>query len=124
MGNNNTANANIKVAWTVTSDARDKTNFAPVPHGLDFVSKLKPTRYEYRTSREDPTPIKDGKVRYGLLAQDVLELEGDNPVVIDARDPENLKFNEASLIPILVNAIKELNTEVQFLKKELEKRSA
>ena len=34
MGSTSVTNAYIQVAWTVVSDARDKTNFAPVPHGL------------------------------------------------------------------------------------------
>ena len=115
IGNNTTANANIKVAWTVTSDARDKTGFAEVPHGLDFVNSLKPTAYQYSVSRDDKSPVKDGKVRYGFLAQDILAIEGDNPVVIDDRDPDNLKFNESSLIPILVKAIQELSKKLDNL---------
>jgi hypothetical protein len=109
LGNNSIANANIKVAWTVTSDMRDKTAFAEVPHGLDFVNSLKPTAYQYSVSRDDKSPVKDGKVRYGFLAQDILAVEGDNPVVIDNRDPDNLKFNESSLIAVLVKAIQELS---------------
>jgi trimeric autotransporter adhesin len=37
IGNNDVSNAYIKVAWTVTSDLRDKTEIVHVPHGLDFV---------------------------------------------------------------------------------------
>jgi trimeric autotransporter adhesin len=37
FGHNQITNAYVKVAWTVTSDARDKMNFESVPHGLDFV---------------------------------------------------------------------------------------
>lgn len=115
IGNNTTANANIKVAWTVTSDRRDKTDFANVPHGLDFVNLLMPTAYQYSTSRTDSTPVEGGKVRYGFLAQDILAIEGGNPVVIDNRDPDNLKFNESSLIPILVKAIQELSKKLDNL---------
>lgn len=109
VGNNTTANANVKVAWTVTSDARDKTNFASVPHSLDFVKQLKPTAYVYRKDRDIEEPAEDARVRYGFLAQDILALEGSNSVIIDDRDIDNLKFNESSLIPVLVNALKELN---------------
>jgi hypothetical protein len=56
MGNNSNTAAYIKVSWTVTSDARDKTSFAAVPHGLDFVNSLTPTAYKFRVSREDDTP--------------------------------------------------------------------
>ena len=109
VGNTSTANANIKVAWTVTSDARDKMAFAAVPHGLSFVLGLKPIAYRFKKSRalDEPT----GPVRYGFKAQDVLQLEEAAPVVINADDPENLKYNETSLIPILVRAIQELSSK-------------
>jgi hypothetical protein len=118
MGSTAVTNAYVKVAWTVTSDARDKTNFSSVPYGLDFVSKLEPISYQFKTSREDETP--NGNVRYGFKAQDILELEGDNPVIIDNEDLESLKFNSDSLIPVLVNAIKELKAELELLKSKVE----
>ena len=114
IGNDSTANANIKVAWTVTSDARDKMNFTDVPHGLDFVTKLKPTSYQFKTKRDEFIP--NGRVRYGFLAQDILELEGTNPVIIDNNDLNNLKYNETSMIPILVKAIQELKLEFEAYK--------
>jgi len=113
VGNNSVTNAYIKVAWTVTSDARDKTSFASIPHGLNFVNQLKPTAYQFKTSREDDTP--SGRVRYGFIAQDVMELEGDNPVIIDNSAPDNLKYNETSLIPVLVKAIQELTARITVL---------
>jgi hypothetical protein len=117
MGNNNNTNAYIKISWTTTSDARDKTSFAPVPHGLAFVTSLVPTAYRFRESRENDTPT--GQVRYGFKAQDILALEGDNPVIIDNEDPENLKYNQDSMIAVLVNAIKELKAELDVVKAEL-----
>ena len=50
-------NAYVKVAFTVTSDLRDKTNFGTVPHGLDFINKLKPVSFQFKKSRENNTPI-------------------------------------------------------------------
>ena len=113
MGSSSVTNAYIKVAWTVTSDARDKTNFAPVPHGLDFVQQLQPTAYQFKVDRE--TDVATGIVRYGFKAQDVLELEGDNPVIVDNEDDSHLRLNESSLIPVLVNAIQELSAQVTAL---------
>jgi hypothetical protein len=106
MGSTGVTNAYIQVAWTVVSDARDKTNFAPIPHGLEFVNQLKPTAYQFKEDRETDVPT--GIVRYGFKAQDILALEGDTPVIIDNEDLDKLRFNESSLIPVLVNAIKEL----------------
>jgi hypothetical protein len=117
MGNNSHTAAYIKIAWTVTSDSRDKTSFAPVPHGLAFVNSLTPTAYQFRVSREDETAT--GPVRYGFKAQDILAIEGDSPVIIDNSDSENLKYNQDSMIAILVNAIKELNAKVQSLEAQI-----
>jgi hypothetical protein len=114
MGNNEHTNAYVKVSWTVTSDARDKTSFASVPHGLAFVQALQPTAYRFRTSRNDAAPL--GPVRYGFLAQDILALEGADNVVIDTEDADHLKYNEASMIPILVKAIQELKAEFDAYK--------
>jgi hypothetical protein len=117
MGSTGITNAYVQVAWTVVSDARDKTNFAPVPHGLDFVNQLNPTSYQFKVSREDDTPT--GAVRYGFKAQDILALEGDNPVIIDSEDLEKLRFNSDSLIPVLVNAIKELTARLETLENKV-----
>ncbi len=114
MGSTGVLNAYIQVAWTVVSDVRDKTDFAPVPHGLDFVCRLNPTAYRYKASREDTQG--QGPVRYGFKAQDVLALEGDTPVIVDAEDLEKLRFNDQSMIAVLVNAIKELKAEFDAYK--------
>lgn len=117
VGTTAVTNAYIQVAWTVVSDARDKTNFQEVPHGLEFVSKLKPISYQFKYSRDDDTP--NGKVRYGFKAQDILEIEGETPVIIDNEDMDKLKYDESSLIPVLVKAIQELKQEVDTLKCKL-----
>jgi len=111
LGSTAVTNAYVQVAWTIVSDARDKTSFAPVPHGLDFVTKLKPTAYKFRKNRETDEPV--GIVRYGFKAQDVLALEGDSPVLVDTEKLDKLKFNSDSLIPILVNALQELNKKFE-----------
>jgi len=114
IGDNNVTNAYIKVAWTVTSDARDKTNISNLDKGLAFVSKLQPKQYQFKTSREDETPI--GKMRYGFLAQDILALEGNSSVVIDNEDENHLKYQGESLVPVLVKAIQELKAEFDAYK--------
>jgi len=114
LGDNAITNAYIKVGWTVTSDARDKGEIKKVPYGLDFINKLNPVSFEFKTSRD--LEETDGNERYGFLAQEILELEGNNPVIIDNEHEENLKLKESNLIPVLVNAIKELKAEIELLK--------
>ena len=115
MGSTATTNAYIQVAWTVVSDERDKTEIHPIALGLDFVSQLDPISYRFKESRE--TEVATGPTRYGFLAQQVLEVEGENPVVVDIEDPNKLKITDANLIPILVQAIKDLKAEIEDLKK-------
>jgi len=117
MGSTGVTNAYIQVAWTVVSDARDKTNFAPVPHGLEFVKALQPTAYQFRTARDSEET--NGGVRYGFKAQDVLALEGANPVIVDNEDADKLRMIDTALIPVLVKAIQELSAEVDSLKQQL-----
>ena len=114
IGNDANTNAYIKIDWTVTSDLRDKTEIKNVTHGLDFVNQITPIEYRFKKSREDDTP--HGYKKYGFKAQEILELEGDNPVIINNEDTDNLKLTNSHLIPVLVNAIKELKAEIELLK--------
>jgi hypothetical protein len=113
-GHTSIGNAYVQVAWTVVSDARDKTNFAPVPHGLEFVNQLNPVQYQFRTDRQSEET--NGPIRYGFKAQEVLALEGANPVIIDNEDSEKLRMTDTYMIPILVKAIQELKTEFDAYK--------
>ena len=115
IGNTSHTNAYIKIDWTVTSDLRDKTEIADVPHGLDFVNQITPIKYRFKTSRENDTP--NGATRYGFKAQEILALEGENPVLVNNGDADNLSLTSAYLLPVLVNAIKELKAEIDELKK-------
>ena len=118
VGSTSVTNAYVQVAWTVVSDARDKTNFAPIPHGLSFVNALKPTAFQFKVNRDLNEP--NGPIRYGFLAQDILALEGDNNVIIDNENPEKLLYNGESLVPVLVNAVNELTAIVKNLQIELD----
>jgi len=113
-GHNAITNSYVKVDWTVTSDKRDKTEIADVPHGLEFVNQMKPVSFKFKKSRENPEPY--GFKKYGFLAQDILELEGSDNVIIDNENNESLKVTNSHLIPVLVNAIKELKAEIELLK--------
>ena len=114
FGSTTVTNAYIQVAWTAVSDVRDKTNFAPVPHGLDFVNQLNPIQYQFRTDRQSEET--NGPVRYGFKAQEVLALEGANPVIIDNENSEKLRMTDTYMIPILVKAIQELKAEFDAYK--------
>jgi hypothetical protein len=113
MGHTGVTNAYIQVPWTVVSDARDKTNFAAVPHGLEFVKRLKPTAFQFRQARESEET--NGGVRYGFKAQDIAAIEPEG-VIVDSTNPEKLYYNEGNMVAVLVKAIQELSAEVDRLK--------
>ena len=114
MGHTGVTNAYVQVAWTVVSDARDKTEIESLEKGLDFVEQLNPVSYKFRKDRD--TEETTGKKRYGFLAQEVLEVEGDDNVIVDTEDLDKLKMTNEELIPVLVKAIQELKAEVDLLK--------
>jgi hypothetical protein len=114
IGSASITNAYVKVDWTIVSDSRDKLVQGGVPHGLDFISKLSPKSFYFTETRGDETP--HGSLRYGFLAQDIMALEGPDPVIVDDGDPDHLKMTNSELIPVLVNAIQELKIEVEKLK--------
>jgi hypothetical protein len=120
MGNNAHTNAFIKIAWTVVSDCRDKCIFGPVPYGRGFLQNITPIEYAFKNRETGELKDDEGKRRYGFSAQNVLEAEGENPVIVDSKDPENLKLTSDHMIPVLVNAVKELSEEVDILKTRLD----
>jgi hypothetical protein len=117
MGSSSVTSAYIKVGWSTTSDERDKTNFGEVPHGLSFIKQLQPYSFEFKVDRESEEAI--GGIRYGFKAQDILALEGDSPVVIDADDSEKLFYKESNMTAILVKSIQELTAKVEALEAQL-----
>lgn len=111
LGNSSITGLFSQVALTVVSDRRDKVHVGDVPHGLDFINKLRPAAFQYTDKRGGEA---SGPVRYGFYAQDVMALE-DTPVIVDAKDPEKLKMNETALIAVLANAVQELTAQVSAL---------
>ena len=101
------------------SDARDKTNITALPIGLDFVNQMNPVSYQFKETRD--SDVAHGPVRYGFLAQEVLELEGENPVIIDTEDSEKLKMTNDHMNAVLVKAIQELSAHVTDLEHRLSK---
>ena len=88
-------------------------DFQLILYGLDFVNKIKTKSFWFRKDRKSDE--KNGTQRYGFVAQDILALEGDNPVIIDTEQEDHLKYKGEHLVPVLVNAIQELSAKVTAL---------
>jgi trimeric autotransporter adhesin len=141
LGDENITNAHIQVDWTVVSDERDKTDFTNLDLGLDFITKLNPVTYKWdkrikyvadkdketvdlNTVEHDGTHKEDW-LDIGFKAQEIEALEkasgydkdtNTNLLVTITEDGKQYGLQYSKFVPILVNAIKELKTEIDLLK--------
>ena len=102
------------------SDIRDKDNVQPLPHGLEFINKLKPVSFEWNQRDGGRIGIKDS----GFIAQDLIQLEDEYNahahLQLTLRDnPDKYEATPGKLIPVLVKAIQELSAELETLKEQL-----
>lgn len=95
-----------------TSDIRLKKNILPLGYGLKEVLQLQPVRYDWKDN--------SGKNKIGLIAQEVRKIIPQ--VVVGNEEKENLGMNYAELVPVLINAIKELNKKVENLEAQIAKQ--
>jgi len=132
MGDNTITNAYIKVAWDDSSDARDKADITDFTHGLSWINKLRPVTYrwdERSNYSDDLSVVPDGthkksRLNLGLLAQEELEVEKEHGYGNDkddmlianlSSDGTHYSMKYGRLVPILINAIKELSAKVTAL---------
>jgi hypothetical protein len=120
-------------SWVSNSDKRFKRNIQPLGNALSTVLLLKPVTYDLNyqlpkygsdskglTDEKTKTMENDGLVkvasnaRIGLVAQDV---ESVLPQIVTKDDKGFLSVNYVDLIPVLVEAIKEQQKEIDALKK-------
>jgi hypothetical protein len=123
-----------------SSDGRDKTDVEDFTAGLDWIEAMRPityhwdkrswyTEYDEETgeitseSTPDGTHKKDKK-HIGFIAQEVLAIEQANGFASDKNNMLTINMNEDDtaygmkyerLVPVLVNAIKELSAKVKAL---------
>ena len=136
IGNNNITEAHIKVDWTVSSDERDKTDFTALDVGLNFINDLEPLTYRWDQRsdyNEDYTQVPDGthkkaKLDVGFTAQAVEKLEEQYGYKISdetnlttslSEDGNQYGLKYSKFVPILVKAIQELSTKVEYLENKL-----
>jgi len=91
-----------------TSDSTLKTNIEPIQNSLDKVNKLNGVLFDWNEKAEE----KYGKVgrEAGVIAQ---EVEVVLPEVVTTRDDGTKAVRYEKLVPLLIEAIKELNRKVE-----------
>jgi len=140
LGNNSVANLYCADTSISSSDARDKTDVEDFKYGLSWITELRPVTYRWdRRSwyTEDPatkgTPDgskKRDRIHIGFLAQEAIEVEKkhgyagkkDDMLIVNQDEDENdpsYGYKYERLVPVLVNAIKELSTKNDELAAEI-----
>ena len=95
--------------WTHTSDARLKKNIKPLESSLENVLKMQGVRFDF-TSQES-----DNSGQIGFIAQ---EIEKIYPEVVVTGEDGYKSVAYSQVIPVLVEAIKEMHKEIDALKAE------
>ena len=134
LGNNSISNLYCADTSISSSDQRDKTDVTDFTKGLEWIEALRPVTYRWdrRTwygTDEEPYGTPDGskkrqRLHIGFLAQEALAVEqangygtnNDDSLILNLTDDGmsyGMKYER--LVPILVNAIKELSTRVKTL---------
>ena len=141
-------NGNVHIVGTLTqtSDARTKENIVAVEGALGLISQLQPKSYTFKADKD--LAVAEGQ-QYGFLAQELEEIlpglvktveqpvaPGSNEIlplseedIANGVEPKDLELtsetktlksvNYIALIPILVQAVKEQQKEIEALREEL-----
>lgn len=99
--------------WTISSDARLKTDVHSFKDGLETLGKINPVYYQYNGKANTP----QGEYFIGVLAQDLQKatpyMVGSFEYTPDAKNTdvreEYLSVNNGALTYVLVNSVKELD---------------
>ena len=110
----NTGSITFSVAAGVFSDARYKTKVEPLSGTLDKLSQIDGVSYDMRTD-EFPNMSLSKDRQIGFIAQD---LEKVYPELIRTDEQGYKSVTYATMTPILLEAIKELNRKVEQLEEK------
>ena len=120
LGNNSISTLRCnQTSISSLSDKRDKTDIDDLPIGLDFINSVRPVKFKWQRREPD---INDGLMRAGFIAQELEEAQKDSEYLnlINDDNPDKLEAQQGNLIPVMVQAIKELSAENTALKARLD----
>ena len=92
-----------------SSDEQLKDNITPIPDALEKVISISGNTFNWNEKSEY-----EGKKEVGVIAQEIEKL--DLPGVTTTRDTGYKAVRYEKLVPLLIEAIKELKAEVDELK--------
>jgi hypothetical protein len=113
--------------WLTASDKRLKSNIVKIENPLEKLMKIEGKHYTITTRSKGPNGevLTNSKEQFGVIAQD---LEGIFPEMVKEKaifsnsgdDTVYKTVDYMQLVPVLVEAVKELHSEVENLRKEIE----
>jgi hypothetical protein len=101
----------------VISDAKYKTNITPLQHATSIILQLRGVSYDWRRI-DFPEMNFPADNQIGFIAQEVEKLI---PQIITTDSQGNKSISYTSVIPLLVEAIKEQQNQIEDLKLQVEK---
>ena len=113
---------NNSSTWSTTSDQRLKKNIVDNNVGLDKITQIQVRNFEYRLPEEVDAELKPSDavkkegVQLGVIAQELAQVL---PECVKQESTGVFRVDTDNLTWYLINAVKELNAEVQSLKQQL-----
>jgi hypothetical protein len=95
-----------------TSDLRWKEQVLDLDHGLEVVKQLRPVRYHWKNSAGEGPHL-------GLIAQELIR-EVPEAVSGDPEADSPMGVNYAELVPVLIKALQEQQSQIEALQQEVE----
>ena len=102
-----------------TSDIRLKTNLEPIENALDRVSSLNGFTYNFNQTAVDELGFESETRHSGVSAQDVQSVLPEAVAPAPGKPDKYLTVYYDKLVPLLIEAIKELKAEVDELKSKV-----
>lgn len=110
---NGTAGKTDGGVWSVSSDERLKEVAGPYERGLEQIMGLRPIRFFYK--KDNPRGLPSGEEFIGFIAQEAREVF---PESVSEGPDGYLNFNMHSVNVAVINAIQELNAQVERIQVE------
>ncbi|OXB08389.1 hypothetical protein B0A81_08710, partial [Flavobacterium plurextorum] len=98
--------------WSQSSDRRFKKDIAPITNALDKIMKIEGVGYNWRAD-EFKNMSFDQKHQLGVIAQDIEKVL---PEAVTIDDKGYYSVSYTTIIPVLVEAVKEQQNEILLLK--------
>ena len=101
-----TKNLQVANEITVTSSEKNKEHVKDIEKDVNDILKLNPKQYNYK---------EDSKLHYGLIAEDVEKIY---PNLVSDNNETGKSLNYLEILPLLLNKIKDLQNQIDELKRK------